>query len=90
MAKLNNKNRINIEETSKKVYFIRSTPVNCLCNTKNRTSTLHRGKLVSIFFSFSVSDFSHALSKIHEQYADDLQSLVEDFRRKNVELRNER
>jgi hypothetical protein len=37
-----------------------------------------------------VSDFSHALSKIHEQYADDLQSLVEDFRRKNAELRAER
>ena len=44
--------------------------------------------MIEIFFS--VSDFTHELSKVHEQHADDLQNLVEAFRRKNAELRNER
>ena len=39
---------------------------------------------------FVVSDFTHALSKAHEQHAEDLQTLVEDFRRKNVELLKDR
>merc|ERR1712226_1404591 len=33
-----------------------------------------------------VSDFTHALSKAHEQHAEDLSTLVEQFREKNVEL----
>ena len=43
----------------------------------------------SWIFSFSVSDFTHALSKAHEQHAEDLSALVEDFRNKNVELRRD-
>ena len=42
-----------------------------------------------ILFNFSVSDFTHALSKAHEQHAEDLSALVEDFRNKNVELRRD-
>lgn len=38
----------------------------------------------------SVSDFTHELSKIHEQHSDDLQNLVAAFRQKNAELRNDR
>ena len=41
-------------------------------------------------FNFSVSDFTHALSKAHEQHAEDLSNLVEDFRTKNVELLRDR
>jgi len=44
----------------------------------------------SLNTSISVSDFTHELSKIQESHADDLQNLVEAFRRKNVELRAER
>ena len=39
---------------------------------------------------FSVSDFTHSLSKLHEQQAEDLHTLVEEFRHKNADLRNER
>ena len=45
---------------------------------------------VQFVFSFAASDFTHALSKAHEQHAEDLQTLVEDFRRKNVELLKDR
>ena len=37
-----------------------------------------------------MSDFTHELSKIEEQHADDLQNLVEAFRRKSVEIRGDR
>ena len=51
----------------------------------------HRSKiLITISFNFSVSDFTHALSKAHEQHAEDLSNLVEDFRTKNVELLRDR
>ena len=46
--------------------------------------------LIIISFNFSVSDFTHALSKAHEQHAEDLSNLVEDFRTKNVELLRDR
>ena len=46
--------------------------------------------LITISFNFSVSDFTHALSKAHEQHAEDLSNLVEDFRTKNVELLRDR
>ena len=36
----------------------------------------------------SVSDFTHELSKVEEQHADDLQNLVENYKRKTTELRN--
>ena len=39
---------------------------------------------------FSVSDFTHSLAKLQEQYADDLHHLVDEFRHKNNELRAER
>ena len=42
------------------------------------------------FLSFPVSDFTHSLSKLHEQQAEDLHTLVEEFRHKNADLRNER
>ncbi|KAK8392919.1 hypothetical protein O3P69_013145 [Scylla paramamosain] len=41
-------------------------------------------------FLGSVSDFTAQLSRIHEQHADEIQRLVETFRKKNSELRNER
>ena len=50
-----------------------------------------RSKLLMIIsFNFLVSDFTHALSKAHEQHAEDLSNLVEDFRTKNVELLRDR
>ena len=42
------------------------------------------------FSSFSASDFTHSLSKLQEQHAEDLHNLVEEFRHKNAELRSER
>ena len=42
---------------------------------------------LNLFF-ISVSDFTHALSKAHEQHAEDLQNLAEDFRRKSGEFRD--
>ncbi|XP_069188579.1 uncharacterized protein Stacl isoform X5 [Procambarus clarkii] len=38
----------------------------------------------------TVSDFTAQLSRIHEQHAEEIQRLVETFRKKNSELRNER
>ncbi|MPC51297.1 hypothetical protein E2C01_045142 [Portunus trituberculatus] len=35
-------------------------------------------------------NFTAQLSRIHEQHADEIQRLVETFRKKNSELRNER
>ena len=43
-----------------------------------------------LIFYLAVSDFTHSLSKLHEQQAEDLHTLVEEFRRKNADLRNER
>jgi len=40
--------------------------------------------------SVSVSDFTQQLSQIYEQHAEELQHLVEGFRKKNAELRKER
>ena len=34
-----------------------------------------------------MSDFTHELSKVHEQHADDLHNLVEAFGRKSAEFR---
>ena len=52
---------------------------------------LVRSKILTIIsFNFLVSDFTHALSKAHEQHAEDLSNLVEDFRTKNVELLRDR
>ncbi|XP_040569919.1 uncharacterized protein Stacl isoform X5 [Lepeophtheirus salmonis] len=38
----------------------------------------------------TMSDFTHDLSKIHEQHSDDLQNLVEDYRRRNSDFRGDR
>jgi uncharacterized protein YifE (UPF0438 family) len=38
----------------------------------------------------SVSDFTQQLSQVYEQHAEELQHLVEGFRKKNAELRKER
>ena len=48
---------------------------------------------ISIFLFlqfFAASDFTHSLSKLQEQHAEDLHNLVEEFRHKNAELRSER
>ena len=45
---------------------------------------------IKMFFVLLVSDFTHALSKAHEQHAEDLSTLVEQFRAKNVELLRDR
>ncbi|XP_053206539.1 uncharacterized protein LOC128390796 isoform X8 [Panonychus citri] len=39
---------------------------------------------------FAVADFTQQLSAIHERHADDLQILVEAFRKRNADLRKER
>lgn len=54
------------------------------------TEPLKGQQLVTFRLVKTVSDFTHALSKIHEQHSEDLQSLVEDFRKKNAELRSDR
>ncbi|GFR10494.1 hypothetical protein TNCT_370261, partial [Trichonephila clavata] len=36
-----------------------------------------------------VADFTQQLSSIHEQHAEELQMLVETFRKRNAELRRE-
>ena len=55
---------------------------------------MHYYNQLSITFQFSsffsVSDFTHSLAKLQEQYADDLHHLVDEFRHKNNELRAER
>ena len=62
-----------------------------LSRNECRTLVPVRSKiLIIISFNFSVSDFTHALSKAHEQHAEDLSNLVEDFRTKNVELLRDR
>ncbi|XP_022649695.1 uncharacterized protein LOC111245510 isoform X3 [Varroa destructor] len=38
----------------------------------------------------TVADFTQQLSQLHEQYAEDLQLLVEAFRKRNIELKKER
>ena len=46
---------------------------------------------ISIFLFlqfFAASDFTHSLSKLQEQHAEDLHNLVEEFRHKNAELRS--
>ena len=57
-------------------------------------SWMHYYSQLSIAFQFSsffsVSDFTHSLAKLQEQYADDLHHLVDEFRHKNNELRAER
>ena len=42
------------------------------------------------FFCVAVSEFTQQLSALREQHADQLQQLVETFRKKNAELRKER
>lgn len=37
-----------------------------------------------------MADFTQQLSQLHEQYAEDLQLLVEAFRKRNIELKKER
>ena len=44
--------------------------------------------IINIFL-FSVSDFNHQLSKIHEQFAEDSAQLVETFRKKTSDILNE-
>lgn len=41
-------------------------------------------------FFFTVSDFTQELSQMYEQHAAELQLLVTNFRKKNVDLRKDR
>lgn len=41
-------------------------------------------------FIFAVSDFTQQLSQLHEQHAVQLQMLIENYRKRNAELRKER
>ncbi len=59
--------------------------------TQRHVKSLSTGFFAKGFYSlFTASDFTHSLSKLHEQHAEDMQALVEEFRRKNDELRAER
>ena len=66
------------------------------CGLKKTTTFLCMAKWLIFhnvqvcFSSFSASDFTHSLSKLQEQHAEDLHNLVEEFRHKNAELRSER
>ncbi|XP_076037098.1 uncharacterized protein LOC143022658 [Oratosquilla oratoria] len=46
--------------------------------------------LVIAYLVLEMSDFTAQLSQIHERHAEDLQHLVETYRKRNSELRNER
>ena len=45
---------------------------------------------VLLSFFLSVADFTQKLAMVHEQHAEELQMLVENFRKRNAELRRER
>ena len=55
----------------------------CVCSVVRGLTTTN----ISVF---SVSDFSQQLSQLNEQHAEQLQRLVETYRKRNSELRNER
>ena len=42
------------------------------------------------YFSVLVAEFAQKISQIHEQFASQIQSVVETFKKKNQELKKER
>ncbi|XP_071040260.1 uncharacterized protein [Parasteatoda tepidariorum] len=74
--------------------YIHSSPSSDLSlrqiTSPNLTAHLEDHNAINFKLIKTVADFTHQLSSIHEQHAEELQMLVETFRKRNAELRRER